>query len=188
MKKNLTSLIGALVALTLLAAACGGSDGDSASSADQAVIDAIAEQMRAEGDVPEAVDVDCMASAMVTGLGGADALAENYGLTLEAINNGESPEDLELPRDEAIALADDVVDCGLGSVMVDEITAGSGLGEDDAKCLLDNLDQDLVRDMMAVGFMNEADGAAVEAAAEGELFGSIFEAFTECNIDPASLG
>ena len=82
MKKNLATLFGALMALTLLASACVGGD-DDPSAADQAVIDAIAAQISADGDAPAGLDLNCMASAMVDGLGGTQVMADSYGLTAE---------------------------------------------------------------------------------------------------------
>ena len=203
-----------LLALSLLAAACGSDDpideavataatqsddggstepdtsdtqpASSEGSDDQAVIEAVAAQLREEEDT-DGLDIDCMAAALVNGLGGAETMAENYDLTVETITAGAEPDNVELPKDQAIALADDAMGCGLADSIISEMTA-DGLSEDEASCLLSQFDQDLLRDMMATGFMNEADAAAVEAAAEMDLFTSMFAAMDECSIDPAVFG
>lgn len=183
MKKNLNPLAAALLALALLASACGGDD---ASASDQEVIDAVATQMRND-DAPEEIDVNCMATAMVNGMGGADAMEADYGLTAATIAAGEDPEDVELSKDAAISLADEAMDCGLGDIILAEMT-GDGMAENDAKCLIENLDQDAIRDMTATEFMADADASAVGAAAEEALLGSLLGAVTKCDIDPSSLG
>lgn len=189
MKKNLTILIGALLAFALLASACGGSDSGSGSAndADQAVIDAVATQMRSDGDMPAGVDANCMAAAMVSSLGGAQVMADTYGLTAETIAAGQEPDDVVLSVDDARAMADRTMECGLADIMVSQL-AGDGLSEDDASCLFEQLDQDAIRDVFASEFMNEADAARISEAAEETMFSSIFESIAECDIDPNSLG
>ena len=188
MKKNLTSLLGAFFALALVATACGGSDSSASSPADQELISAIADEMAAEGDVPEDFDVNCMAAAMVTGLGGAEKIEAEYGLTAAAVRDGADPNDVELPRDEAISLADGFIDCGLTDLMVQGMTEDGALSEDDAKCLVSELDSDLFRDMFAAEFMIEADAAAFEADSFEALLSSMIDAVGECDLDPSVLG
>jgi len=185
MKKNLTILFGAFLALALLASACGGSD--EASAEDQAVIDAVAAQIRADGDIPEVVDVDCMAAGMVNGLGGAQVMEDTYGLTAATIAAGQEPDDAELSVDSARSMADDMMGCGLEQVMVDAI-AGEGLSEDDSSCLLDNVDQDAIRDIFAAEFMSGADADRIGEAAEDSMGLSLLSAVAECDIDPSSIG
>jgi len=86
----------------MLATACGGDDAGSGN--DQAVIDAVVANIRAEDDVPEAVDVECMATSMVSSLGGAAGMEENFGLTVETIANETSLDELNLPKDDAARL------------------------------------------------------------------------------------
>ena len=71
--------------------------------------------------------------------------------------------------------------------MITGMTA-DGLSEDEATCLLGQFDEDVLRDTMATGFMSEADAQAVEAAAETDLFTSMFTAMDECSIDPSVFG
>ena len=156
------------------------------SDSDQAVIQAVAAQLREEEDTGS-IDVDCLATALVNGLGGAEAMAENYDLTVETIEAGAEPDNVELPKDQAITLADEAMGCGLADSMITEMTA-DGLSKDEATCLLGQFDEDVLRDMMATGFMSEADAQAVEAAAETDLFTSMFTAMDECSIDPSVFG
>ena len=128
-----------------------------------------------------------MATAMVNGLGGAQAMADQYGLTAETIAAGQEPDEVVLSIDDARALADDTMDCGMATVMVNELT-GDGMSEDDASCLFDELDQDAIRDMFAAEFMSEADGDQIGEAAEEAMFGSVFGAISACDLDPSSLG
>ena len=181
--KKISTFIAAFLALAMLASACGGGD---ASAGDQEVIDAVAQASRDEGDVPSGVDVDCMAGAMVKGLGGAENMESQYGLTVATIADGQDVDDVELPKDDAISMADGMMDCGLIDVMVSEM--GSDMSEDDARCLVDKMDQDALRDTFAAEFMSPADADAVSEAAESAMFSSMFSAIGDCNIDPASLG
>jgi len=185
MKKTLSTLFGALLALTLLAAACGGDD--SSSAADQEVIDAVADQIRAEGEFPpDTVDADCMAAGMVNGLGGADGMKE-LGLDAEAIRQGADVDNLELSQDRAVAVADSVIDCGVLDMMAAEMSSGGTMSEDDAQCLVEKMDQDALRDGFASELMGDG-GAALSDAAEERLFSSMFSAVGDCDIDPSSLG
>jgi len=186
MKKNLATLFGALMALTLLASACGGG-GDDPSAADQAVIDAIAAQIGADGDAPAGLDLNCMASAMVDGLGGTQVMADSYGLTAETIAAGQEPDTVVLSVEDARTMGDASMDCGMGSFILAQL-AGDGMAEDDASCLLDKLDQDAIRDMFAAEFMSEADADRIGEAAEDTMLSSIIAAIGGCDLDPTSLG
>jgi len=160
MKSNrIFSLIGALLAVAMLATACGGDDAGSGN--DQAVIDAVVANIRAEDDVPEAVDVECMATSMVSSLGGAAGMEENFGLTVETIANETSLDELNLPKDDAISMADGMMDCGLVEIMTAEI-AGEGMSAEDASCLVDNMDQDALRDTFAAEFMSDSDAVRAQ--------------------------
>ena len=184
MNKNLISLIGPLFALTLLASACG--DSGQAGSQDQEVIDAVAAQIRSDDDMPVEVDANCVASAMVAGMGGAQAMEENYGLTAETIADGQDPDDVELSVDAARGLDDEALECGLNSLIVGEM-AGDGISAEDASCLIDNLDQDALRDLFAAEFVGASDADRIGEAAEEAMFASVFSAITECAIDPTAL-
>lgn len=180
--KKLVSLFAAVIALAMVAAACGGG-----ASSDQEVIDAMAEQLRAEGDIPADVDVDCMSTAMVEGMGGAAELEEKYGLTAESIREGAEPDDVELPRAEAIAMADDMLDCGLEQIMIEGMTQEGDMSQEDAACLLENIPQESIRDQFAAEFMSAAEGDALSQEANGTMMTSMFEAVTECDLDLSSL-
>ena len=184
MKKNLTTLFAALTALALLAAACGGDD---ASASDQEVIDAVIAQISEDGDVPPGVDVDCTAAAMVNGLGGAEVMEAEYGLTAETIAAGESPDEIELAVDDARSMADGMLDCGFADLMV-EAMVGDGLEDDVASCLLDSMDQDAIRDTVAAGFMSSADADRIGEAAESTMGASILAAVSECDLSLEDLG
>ena len=111
------------MALTLLTSACGG--GDDPSAADQAVIDAIAAQIGADGDAPAGLDLNCMASAMVDGLGGTQVMADSYGLTAETIAAGQEPDTVVLSVEDARTMGDASMDCGMGSIILAQL-AGDG--------------------------------------------------------------
>ena len=183
MKSKYTTIFGALLALALLAGACGGGD----DSDDQALIDAVAAQISADGDVPPGVDVECMSAATVNGLGGAAAMEEEYGLTVDTINDGQEPDDVELPVDDARSMAEGMLNCGLDDFMVDAIV-GEGISEDAATCLLDNMDGDAMRDSLAAQFMNSADAARIGEAADAAMGESLFASVSECNISLEDIG
>lgn len=192
MNKLGTTLLATLLALALVATACGGSDDegsggdDAGSGADQALVEAVAAQMTGNGDVPPGVDVDCMAAAMVNGLGGADGMAE-LGLTVESIEAGEEPDSVELAPEEARALASDALDCGLGEVIVEGMTGG-GMSTEDAACLLENIDQDIIVDLMATEFMNAEDAAEISATSTDAMISGLIDAMSTCDLDPTALG
>lgn len=179
MKKNLTPLFGALMALALLASACGGDD---ASAADQEVIDAVAAQISGEGGVPPELDVNCMASAMVSGMGGAEVMEESFGLTAASITAGQEPDDVELSVEDARSMGDGMMDCGLGDMMVNAI-AGAGVTEEQASCVLENLDEDVIRDAFAVEFMSDADADVIGAAADDAMEVAVPAALIGCDVD-----
>lgn len=182
--KNAPRILAALFALALVASACGGG---AAGADDQELIDAVAASMRAEGDVPDGVDVECMAAAMVNGLGGAQGLESDFGITLEKVEaGGDFGDDLELSREAATSLTNDMWECDLQEAMVAEMAAD--IDEESARCLVNELDQDILRNMMAAELMNPTDAAAVEAEAESELLPAMFDAIGECDIPLDQLG
>ena len=181
MKKNLTTIFGALLALALVASACGGGD-----SGDGELVAAISAQMREDGDIPDGFDVECMAGAMVEGLGGAEVMEEEFGLTAETIADGQEPEDVEMSIDNARSMAEDMRECGLDQAFISEI-AGDGIPEDSAQCLLDNLDSDALRDIFASSFVSDADAATLESGAEEALGAGLLAAIVECDVDIAGF-
>jgi len=177
---TIVKMISTMLALAMLATACGGGGGD-----DQELIDAITQAMTDEGDMPEDVDANCLATTMVTSLGGAKVLDEKYGLNVESVANGSDIDDVDLPRDEAISMADGMLECGLIESMINEMAAD--VSEDAARCVVDKIDQNALRDTFAADFMSEAEGTALAEEAAQTMFGSMLGAFADCDIDPSVM-
>lgn len=174
-------LLASLATVMLVAAACG-----SGGSNDQEVIDAVAASIRADGDIPAGVDIECMAGAMVEGLGGAEGLEADFGITLDDIQNGtDVGDEIELSRDAAIALTEEMFACDLQEAMVAEMAAD--LGEESARCLVGELDENTLRNLMAAEMMNASDADAVASQAQTDLLASMFEAMGTCEISPDAL-
>ena len=182
MKQNLTTLFGALIALTLLAAACGGGSGS-----DQEVIDAIAGQMQAEFDDDEIdvdIDADCMAKGIVESFGGAEKMAESFGVSVDDLISDESDiTEVDLDEPQAVQMADEIMDCGMLDVMAGGFADLLELSGDDAKCLVDSMDRDALRDSMAAEFMSSEAGAEFGRGAEERMESSMFSAFSSCELD-----
>jgi hypothetical protein len=174
--------IGAILVFVLFAAACGGDDDGGTSANDQPLIDAIAAQMD-EDPPPDdvAFDSNCMATAVVSTLGGADSVEEKYGVTAADVAAGTEIEELNLDRDSAVNLVEGMWDCAdFADLMLSSLA--EDMSNDQAKCMLDAIGEDTIQLMMASTFMG--DGAdAVGEEAEEALFDRAIPAIVDCDLD-----
>lgn len=171
-----------LCSIGLLAAACGGGNGD------DDLIAAVQASMDADSDTFDGIEFDsqCGAESLVNAVGGAEGAEEKYGITVAMVEE-EANFDVELNQADAESFVDSFWECG---DMMAAMTAGiaeEGVSTEDAACITENLDSDLFKASLVAEFMGDA-GEAVAAEAGEEAFGAIFAAMTTCNIDLGSLG
>lgn len=176
-----------LLAFSLVAAACGDDDDDSGSGdPDGELATAISEELDLDA-LPDGfnMDVSCMGTSIVEGMGGAAAIEERYGITAEDVRNGSDLSDEELDADDVEALVESTMSCGDFKGFVVEAIAGEGLAADKAKCLGGELNDDPFRDILTASFTEDA---ALEEQAQLDLQSQLFAALEPCEIDPSDLG
>ncbi len=162
------------VTVVLLAAACGGDD---LSGGDQAISDAIFDQMMADTDPDNPfgeTESRCFADGVVRDIGVAD-LAE-LGMTAESIEAGTEPADVDLSDEQVDIMTDLMLDCvDFRSAFIDEFTK-EGVSDESAECLADGFDDDFIR-ALAKAELSGEDADPTEDPAQAEKF---FNLVTDC--------
>jgi len=180
----LKRVIVAVLALSLVVAACGDDDGGDLSESEAAVVDAIVAGMMDDPDpgnpFSDPESGRCFAEGMIQDMGMA-RLAE-VGITADS----ESPEDAFALMTEAEV--DDLVDTAFECLDIDAMMiaefADSGISEDSARCVVAELNKtDFFRASFAAGMT----GADDNPADDPEVMAAMLTAFTEC-LTPAELG
>lgn len=176
--------IGALAcAACLVAAACGGGD------ADADLVAALEASINADSDAFDGIDMDakCAAESLVDAVGGAEEAESKYGITVASVEANPNF-DAELSQADAESFVDGFWDCGdMAAVMVAGMTEDGSMSEEDAGCLVDNLDTDIFKTSLAAEFMGPEGDALAESAGE-EMFSAVFAAMGACEIDLGSFG
>lgn len=172
-----------LCALFLVAAACGGSD-----DPDAELIAALEASINNDDDPFDGLEMDakCAATSLVDAVGGAEQAESKYGITTASVEA--DPEfDAELSQQDAEAFVDGFWDCGdMEGALVLGLTEDGTLSEENARCLVGNVDTDLFKTSLAAEFMSDEAGAAMAESADEESFQQMFDAMTECGIDLGS--
>lgn len=168
---TITRALAALLLAALVATACGGGT----SEADQEFVDAII----ASGNetFPPGVDIDCIAEGMVSGLGGASAIEDKYGLSPAAF-----AEDIEveMEEDDARKVVDNMWECdGLADSFYTDVARTDDA--DTISCLKDNISDDNVKTLLVSGFMGDS-GAELEASVENSFEAELIAAVGECGL------
>lgn len=172
------SLIMAAV-LVLAATACGdgGSGGGSLDSDQQALSDAIFNQIMADDTVdnpfgePEA---RCFSDGVARDFGIAE-LAD-LGLTVENIESGTEPGDVPLSDEQADKMTALMTGCvDFRTLFIDEFTRG-GVSEESAGCLADGFDEDFIRALAKA----QLTGQGGDPTQDPEQAEKIFSLITEC--------
>lgn len=163
----------AVLAIVATAAACGGDD-DGGDAADSPLGQALSAEFLSEEDSPITTQeqADCVAGGIVSGVG-EDRLTE-LGVTPDNVGDGDI-EDLAFTADEAAVVVDSLFDC----VDVQEALAtefAADFGEDGGRCLAENLDEDLLRDLMASAFLGD------DEEMPDEFFQAFLDAAAECDL------
>lgn len=179
MRATLVRTIALACAISLTAAACGGGTSD----ADAELAAAIEASAGADGgDFLDGIDIDatCMSEGMVSALGGAEAAEEKYGITVESVES--NPElDVEFEQGDAEGLVDALWDCGDMTEIFAVGMTEEGASQEDASCLAENIDEDIIKTTLVAEFMGAA-GAALASEVEGQLFDSMLDAMGACDI------
>lgn len=167
-----------VIVLALVAAACSSdSEGGDLTESEQAIADAIRDEILADSD-PDSpfgeAEAKCVGDEAVRELG-TDGLLE-IGINAENADPGDA---FETATPEQI---DTIIDVTLGcvdfrQVLVDSITADSNISDESAGCLADALGADeFLRPAVAAGFT----GDDVEFGDDPELTQALFAAITDC--------
>jgi len=175
----------AVLALAMVAAACGDDDGGgSLTEGETAIVDAIVTGMMEDPDsdnpFSDAESARCFAVGMVQDLGVA-RLAE-VGLTADTENPDEAF--TLMTEGEISDITDTAFEClDIDALMVAEFAEG-GISQDSAKCLVAELNE---TDFFRVAFIAGMTGSDVDPTDDPEIMGAMLTAFSEC-LTPAELG
>ena len=172
----------AVLALVATVAACGGDDDDSGSSggdtaaADTPVGQALTEEFMAESDdspISTEEEARCVSGGIVSGIG-EDRL-EELGVTADTAIGSEI-EDIDFTADEVGTIVDAMFDCvDVQAALAREFE--EDFGAEGADCVAENLDEDLMRDLMASSMV----GGDEEEMPE-EFFQAFLDVAAECDL------
>lgn len=141
-------VVGVMVALMLVGAACGGDD-DAVAASDSPLVAALADEISSneDGDSPfsNREEAECWAGRIVGGIG--EGRLTELGVTAEDV--GEIG-DYNFTEDEIDVIVDSMDKCiDLKAALAETFT--EDFGAEGAECVADELDGDLLRDLMAAG-------------------------------------
>lgn len=172
-----TRLIALCCAIGLTAAACGGDDdgGGSSSGADTEIGKALAADMLSESESEEGSPVQteeearCWSGQIVDGIG--EERLEELGVTSE--NIGEI-EDIAFNDEEISTIVTGLFDCtDVRAALAEQFEAD--FGEEGAKCLADEMDEDLISQMMTASFSGSEEPPA-------EFMQTFLDIAAECDL------
>jgi hypothetical protein len=176
----------AILAVVSVVAACGGDDdgggagngdgGDGGAAADTPIGQALTAEFMAESeDSPISTEEEarCVSGGIVSEIG-EDRLAE-LGVTPESIADSDI-EDVAFTAEEAGTIVDTMFDCvDVKAALATEFEAD--FGAEGAQCLADNLDEDLIRDLMASSFLGDETDEMPD-----DFFQSFLDIAAECDL------
>jgi hypothetical protein len=112
----------------------------------------------------------CMSGGIVEGIG-EDRL-EELGVTADSVA---TIEDIDFTEAEADVVVDSLFDCvDVKAQMVQEFE--SDFGKEGAECVADNLDDEMIRNLMSAGFVDE------EAEMGDDFFQAFLDIAAECDL------
>jgi hypothetical protein len=153
-------LLAALAAGALLLSACGDDDAGNAGSGDDEYVEAMAESMQRDDDLPFAdEDIDCLADEFVDALGGAERLEED-GITPEDLRSEDGLDELglEMGQEEADGIAASFGSCDVSLAELVLSEAGDDVPPEVRDCVEENLDEDVLADFFATVLVDEETG------------------------------
>jgi hypothetical protein len=165
--------LGAIAAVSVAAAACGGDDG----GASGPYVDALVADLQEGGDFPfETADARCLAEGFVDTIG-VDVLEER-DITPEELAATSDPGDLgiEFGDEEADGFADAVAGCDLSVgelLLAGARSSGAEIPEDLVGCIDENIDEEAFYGFVADSIV---DAEAVDEAAVTAVFTDVAEA------------
>ncbi len=159
-----------LLALTLIAAGCGGSDGG---ERDQALVDALTNDILSDSDpfTSDADEARCVGEGTYDALG-ADRLAE-LGITV----NSPNPDDADLNRDDATGVIDAIFDCVDMKAGFATSIEGDGVTSEQANCVADEFGNDGLKELFIDSLVAADDEGPTDA-----FIASFTEAAAECGL------
>ena len=167
---KIRTLLLCTLAVSMLLAPCGGSDDDS--SADPALVAALAEQL-ASDDSPFTAEVANCASEKILGGISTDRLVE---LGLSADNVPEADQ-IDFTDSEVDLVVDSLGDCAdLSDLMAEDLAADGVIPAESAECFGNEIDDDVMKDAFRITLR---DSNADPSAAFQEAF---LEAILACDI------
>ncbi len=141
------------VVFALVAAACSSGGSDSLSAEDQVLADAITQSMLDDTSLDTPFGEEgavCFGNRIVSEMG-SDRLTA-VGLSVEAVESGTEPSDVDLSDDDIDAMVAVMTECiDFGSVFTAEFAA-SGVSQESISCVTDGMDDDLVGAMARSAF------------------------------------
>jgi len=174
---NTRPLLAIFATITIVLAGCGDSTGGG-SDADPALVAALAAEIKGDDDSSFQLadeDATCIAENAINGIG-VDRLTE-LGVTAD---NVAEIEDVGFTEGEIRTVVSSFSGCvNLGELMAQSLVADGSVSADDADCVADNFDGDLIERMLVSTFSGE-DLESSDVAED--LFAAIFAIFDECNI------
>jgi len=168
--------------LGLVLVACGGGDGDGGGGGDlnnddQAVSDAIFDQIMADTtpDNPFGeTEARCFSDGVARDFGVAELI--DLGLSVEAIEAGTEPGDVPLTDAQADKMTNLMVDCvDFQALFVEEFT-GEGVSQESAECLAAGFDDDLITTLAK----SELTGDSADPFSDPALGEDFFSLITDC--------
>lgn len=173
--RKYTQVLAVSFAGMLLGAACGGGN----SAADDELIEAIKVDWINDGDFPEDLDINCVAGAFVSGVGGAEGAA-TYGIDASNVADSEFG-DTPITEEHARAAAKGMLECdNFERDMLANF--GGEATEDQAQCLADKIDDKYLEALFASTFMGE-EGRELEQEFENDFEEALFTAISDCGIE-----
>ena len=125
-------------AVLLVVAACGGGGDGDLDEDDQAIADAIFDQIMAEaepGDPFGETEARCFADGVVGEFGSAELIS--LGLSVAEIEAGAEPSDVDLSEDQVGKMVDVMTDCVDFRAAFTEEFRNEGISDESADCLAD---------------------------------------------------
>lgn len=166
-------------ALAIFVSACGGDSGgdDGLDSDQQAISDAIFNQIMSEGDEDSPfgeTEARCFSDGVATAYSTAELV--ELGLSVESIEAGTEPGDVPLSDDQADRMTKLMTDCvDFRALFVEEFTAG-GVSDESAGCLADGFDDAFIQELAKA----ELTGDSSDPLQNPEQAQRIFELITDC--------
>ncbi len=178
----------AVIGLSLIVAACGGSNAEADELA-EAIGEKIWEESQGDEDVPfefERADADCMGHAFVDAIG-YDTLTE-AGVTAEAVRSGavtDPFQDTDIPDESAGDVYDGISDCiDLAGALAEAMAPEMGVSLESAECFIEGLiELEAFRTSMVAAMLGDDDSPDPFDNPDPTFVGVVFDLMNDCLTD-----